>query len=232
MKPLVLFVSFTVTFFAWGEPPQQQKQPGTLGLDPLGDLAIDALLATDPIKVRRDYEIGMRLYDRGNYREARPFLTTAAKHGYVQAQARVGGLFLYGYGVERNDLQGLAWLGVAARADDEGIKEAFKGVWEKVPEAQVSRVLALIDDYARRYARKSKLAEIEEVSERVDKCVISRAAGSAIKKESCGVTEATAEYLDELRRVTKNQATIGTRRGELHEQDPTTIRHDQSTMPF
>ena len=232
MKQLILFMACTVAVFAWGEPANDVAPARVAGVDPWGALPIDSLLSTDPIRVRRDYEKGMRLYDRGNYREARPYLMTAAKSGYVQAQARLGGLFLYGYGVKRNDLQGLAWLGVAARGDDDSIKEAFKGVWERVPETQVSNVLAVIDDYARRYAREAEVVDLETDSEEVVKCVVTRKAGSAIKKESCGVQEVNAEFLDELRRETKYQAAIGTRRPELHELPPDQVRHDQTTAPF
>lgn len=232
MKQLILFIACTVAVFAWGEPADDVSPASVAGVDPLGDLAIDTLLATDPIKVRRDYEKGMRLYDKGNYREARPYLLTAAKSGFVQAQARVGGLFLYGYGVKRNDMQGLVWLGVAARGDDEGIREAFKGVWERVPEAHVSKVLAAIDDYARRYSRRSEVVDIEGGNDEAVKCVVARTAGTAIKKENCGVEAVDAEFLDELRRVTQNQDNIGTRRPELHEIPPWEQRHDQTNTPF
>ena len=233
MKPLILFMACTVAFSVSGEPAGGSGT-SALGADPLGDLALESLLATDPISVRRDYEKGMRLYDRGNYRDARPYLLTAAKNGYVQAQARVGGLYLYGYGVERNDMQGLAWLGVAARGDDPSIKDAFQSVWQNVPEARVSQVLAVIDDYARKYQRRSAASKLADNANNDDaaNCVIARRAGTAIKKETCGVDQVNEEVLDEIRRETQYQDSIGTRRQELYEIDPVLRRHDQTLSPF
>lgn len=232
MKRLVLFMACTVAISAFGEPAAESSTPQVVA-DPLGDLALDALLATDPITIRRDYEKGMRLYDVGNYRDARPYLIKAAKSGFVQAQARVGGLYLYGYGVERNDLQGLAWLGVAAGGDDPSIRDAFESVWANVPEEQVSRVLAIIDDYARKYQSKGPKKELADIGDSGEgKCVVSRRAGTAIKREVCGVEDVGLEYLEEVRRVTRYQDSIGTNREELHEIDPTQRRHDQTTSPF
>ena len=58
---------------------------------------------------------GRRLYSDSEYKRAFPLLLNTAKHGFKEAQARVGYIYLNGLGeVTRNSATAVGWLGVAA----------------------------------------------------------------------------------------------------------------------
>jgi hypothetical protein len=148
---------------------------------------------------------GLKLYTRKKYEEALPYLHAAATRGQKEAQATLGGLYLYGKGVKRNDLLGLGWLGVAARGETTPvITELFGKVWDKVPEKAAPQVIGIIDEFERKYGE----ATIE--------CRPSRQAGSHISVETCEYGDKW-DTLQELEKRLENQSTMGTRRfdGEI-----------------
>lgn len=144
---------------------------------------------------------GLDLYNKKRYDDALPHLQLAAENGFEQSQARLGGLYLYGLGVERSDLKGLAWLGTAvADTESDEILQLFQAVWDRVPENAAPRVQAEIDQYVERYG-----------TDPMDQCRKSRQAGSHISKGTC-IFDDKYHTLQEFERETATQATIGTRR--------------------
>ena len=147
---------------------------------------------------------GLDLYGKKRYDDALPHLQVAAENGFDQAQARLGGLYLYGLGVDRSDLKGLAWLGTAAHeSEDPNILELFATVWEKVPENAAPQVQAIIDQYVERYGVDPS-----------DQCRKSRQAGSHIAKATC-IFDDKYHTLQEFERESATQATIGTNRSGI-----------------
>lgn len=145
---------------------------------------------------------GFKLYDDGEFEEALPYLDAAARMGLKEAQARLGGMYLYGKGTKRNDLVGISWLGVAARGESTAtIQEIFGTVWEKVPENAIPQLTEYIDTFE---------AEFGELK---IECEKSRQAGSHIATEVCSFGEKW-DTLREVELELQNQAGIGTRRGD------------------
>lgn len=155
----------------------------------------------DPKELMEANKQGIDLYDEGRYEEALPHLRLAAQNGFKRSQARLGGLYLYGLGVERSDLRGLAWLGTAARdSEDADINALFESVWVKVPEQTAPKVTAVIDQYVEKYGM-----------DPTEHCLKTRQAGSHISKATC-VFDDKYHTLLELDQEAANQATLGTRR--------------------
>ena len=99
---------------------------------------------------------GGRLYRRGRYEEALPFLLAAAKRGFKWEQARVSFLYQQGYGTEQDVEAAVGWLGVAARgATTPEIRGRFKELWARIPEARRPHFEAVIDEYEKRYGNKA-----------------------------------------------------------------------------
>lgn len=194
----------------------------------------DADRELSPEAIQRAHDRGITLYEKGDYADAYPHLLTAAQHGYTHSQARLGALYLYGYGVERSDLKGLAWLGTASRgSDDARIDENFQSVWDKVPESHTDRVLAQIDEFELRFGPSARPEPQEPFWDHshpddalASECVMARKAGSHIKQEVCDMSKVTPEFLDALEREVRFQDAIGTERKEIYE-DPTVRAFDQ-----
>mgnify|MGYP005727055887 CR=1 FL=1 len=210
---------------ALAAPADGREEPS--GAAPIPAGLAEAAEAMSPEAVQRAHDRGVMLYEQGEYEAAFPHLLAAAERGFTHSQARLGALYLYGYGVKRSDLKGLAWLGVAARgSNDDRIAANFDSVWRRVPQAHMARVEAEIDEYEARYGPSARPAVPGDAWDHsypddvvASRCVLTRAAGSHIKQEVCGAPEATAEYLDELEREVRFQDGIGTRREEIYE-DP------------
>ena len=122
------------------ETPLKTKVPTT-----------DLILATYEAR-----EKGGRLYRRGRYEEALPFLLAAARQGFKWEQARVSFLYQQGYGTEQDVEAAVAWLGVAARGETTPeIRGRFKELWARIPEARRPHFEDVIDEYEKRYGNKA-----------------------------------------------------------------------------
>ena len=110
-------------------------------------------LILDTYEARRE---GGRLYRRGRYAAALPFLLAAAKRGFKWEQARVSFLYQQGYGTEQDVEAAVGWLGVAARgATTPEIRGRFKELWARIPEEHRPHFEAVIDEYEKRYGNKA-----------------------------------------------------------------------------
>ena len=140
------------------------------------------------------------LYRSGRYKEAFPYLLTAAQRGFKLSQVRLGALYRFGLGgVKRNDYTGLGWVGLAARGEtDPETLNLFRSAWSHVPEEVKPDVLSIIDDYEAKYG-----GEVNGVS-----CDMTRAAGSHISRLTCSfdAERLYADYDDLLTGLEPNMA--------------------------
>ena len=156
----------------------------------------------DPIVYYEANLEGVKLYEEGEYEEAFPLLRQASRKGFKQSQVRLGGIYLYGLGVERSDIRGLAWIGTAARNTEiKEITDLFDSIWIKVPDSAAPQITAVIDQYVDRYGMDPK-----------ELCEKTRQAGSAISVRTCEYGD-KYDTLQEVQRETEYQSTMGTRRG-------------------
>ncbi|MCY3841257.1 MAG: hypothetical protein OXH09_21860 [Gammaproteobacteria bacterium] len=119
---------------------------------------------------------GSWLYRQRKYEEAFPHLLAAARSGFKFAQARVGFLYQQGLGTPQDPYAAVGWLSVAADGTTHPeIRNYFKNLWERIPEAYVPTMEAVVDHYREQYSSKAH---------RVG-CDMSFQAGTHIKKLTC-----------------------------------------------
>lgn len=108
-------------------------------------------------KVRMDNGRGGRLYRRGMYKEALPYLESAAQSGFKLAQARVSYIYQQGLGgVERNVRAAVGWIGVAASpTTQQEIRNYFKRFIAHIPAKHMPLVNRIVADYTEKYGSKS-----------------------------------------------------------------------------
>lgn len=96
---------------------------------------------------------GRRLYSDSEYKRAFPLLLNTARHGFKDAQARVGYIYLNGLGeVTRDSATAVGWLGVAASGNSSpGIENYFNDIWSQIPEQYVPRFREVIEKYESKY---------------------------------------------------------------------------------
>ncbi len=64
--------------------------------------------------VRADYESAMAAYDAGDYETSVALLIPLAEVGDAQAQTNLGAMYHHGYGLQKDNVQAYAWIGIAA----------------------------------------------------------------------------------------------------------------------
>ena len=96
---------------------------------------------------------GRRLYSDSQYKRAFPFLLNTAKHGFKDAQARVGYIYLNGLGeVARDSTVAVGWFGVAASGNSSpDIKNYFNDIWSRIPEEHVPYFREVVEEHESRY---------------------------------------------------------------------------------
>jgi TPR repeat protein len=82
---------------------------GSLLLFPTGEKVIDA---------DQTREFLQRAADDGRLKKALKLFSKAAEHGHAGAMSKIGGIYLSGIGVERNEVAGRRWLRKAAERGD------------------------------------------------------------------------------------------------------------------
>ena len=131
---------------------------------------VDELIVTgekfDPDKMTLiDFDIltGMKLlaakeFKHKNYEEAFPTLLKMAKLGFVDAQARVGFIYLHGLGGQpKSNLKALGWLGVAVSGTTRATyREYFNRLMREVPAEVLPTVEQTIARYTSDYNHKAK----------------------------------------------------------------------------
>lgn len=108
-------------------------------------------------EVRIDNGRGGRLYRRGRYKEALPYLESAAQSGFKLAQARVSYIYQQGLGgVGRNVRAAVGWIGVAASpTTNQEIRNYFKRFIAHIPTEHMPLVNRIVADYTEKYGSKS-----------------------------------------------------------------------------
>ena len=120
---------------------------------------------------------GRRFYSRKDYERAFPLLLNTAEHGFKEAQARVGYIYLRGLGeVSRNSTVAVGWLGVAASGNSApGIRNYFNDIWQQIPERHIPYFEEVVEEYESKYGEQAT-----DVT-----CELRRPAGSHVKQLAC-----------------------------------------------
>lgn len=120
---------------------------------------------------------GRRLYSASEFERAYPLLLNTAEHGFKDAQARVGFMYLQGLGnVPRDSASAIGWLGVAAQGNTSpDIENFFNRIWRRIPERHVPYFEEVVEDYTSRYGER-----VSGVT-----CELHRRVGSHFKRLSC-----------------------------------------------
>lgn len=124
-----------------------------------------------------DHRRGMFLYSRGNYEEALPYLTSSAKHGYKDSQARLAHLYLHGLGgVRRSDVVGIAWMGVAAHGETTPIiQRHYDELMAAVPPHHMESLKRVVEEYVEKYGNFDQNVQ----------CDVAKHASTHIAKNRC-----------------------------------------------
>lgn len=120
----------------------------TAGAADYGPEQIDAIYANE--------NTGLRLYERGEYREAFMLLKDSAALGMKRSQHVLGFMFMKGQGVSRNMLFGLAWLALSTESGNEEWQAMYDGLYEALSDAQKSMVDDKIAEYTEKFGAKSQ----------------------------------------------------------------------------
>ena len=128
-------------------------------------------------EIYRQLSQGRSLYSKNDYKRAFPLLLKTAEHGFKDAQARVGYIYLQGLGeVPRNDSTAIGWLGVAAAGNSAPeIQNYFNDMWSRVPEKYVPYLEEVVEKYESKYGEQATGV----------RCAMRRPAGSHLKQLSC-----------------------------------------------
>jgi len=94
-----------------------------------------------------DFEDGIAAYEKGDHATAFKEFLQAAQKGNPYAQGRLGGLYLYGVGVEKNYIEAYAWLDLASRQGDKSAEKFRDGISSQLTDAQLHKALVLAEDY-------------------------------------------------------------------------------------
>ena len=155
----------------------------------------ERLTLTSPRTMLETYDANARggyFYKLRNYERAYPYLLEAAKMGFKESQARVGFIYQQGLGgVERNWVEAVGWIGVAAsRESRPEIKNYFRRMRksiEAVYPAHMEKIDEIVETYISKYGSKATGVN----------CDMNRPAGSHIAKMSCRFKD-EERYRDEL----------------------------------
>ena len=165
---------------------------------------ITHLTSDERREIYRQLSQGRSLYSRSDYKRAFPLLLKTAEHGFKDAQARVGYIYLQGLGeVPRNDSTAIGWLGVAASGNSApGIQNYFNDIWGGVPEKYVPYLEEVVEEYESKYGEKATGVT----------CAMRRPAGSHLKQLSCyferDLTFVENKMLDDFFRDTTEAPTV------------------------
>ena len=104
-------------------------------------------------EIYRQLAKGRRLYSDSQYKRALPLLINPARHGFKDAQARVGYIYLKGLGeVEHDAGAAVGWLGVAASGNTTlDIENYFNDIWSRIPEQHVPYFREVVEEYKSKY---------------------------------------------------------------------------------
>jgi TPR repeat protein len=90
-------------------------------------------------------EDGMAAYNRGDYLPAMQILRPLARAGNARAQAALGLMYHRGQGVAKSPAHAFAWLSLAARRGEPGVKAELKTVSAVMKPDELSRAQQIIE---------------------------------------------------------------------------------------
>lgn len=96
---------------------------------------------------------GRQLYIAEKYKDALPYLEFAAVRGFKEAQRLLGEIYINGLGdIERDIVQGIGWLGVAASGESEPeIRQLYESVRERLPAQHNETFDKVVAQYTQNY---------------------------------------------------------------------------------
>lgn len=86
---------------------------------------IGILLAVFCTPLLADFEDGLKAYDEGNHALAFKYFREAAENGNPDAYGKLGGMYLYGLGTDKDYTSAYIWFGMAEQVGDK-YAERFK----------------------------------------------------------------------------------------------------------
>lgn len=98
-----------------------------------------------------DFDEGMKAYEMGDYTTAHGEFLQAAQQGDIRAQGKLGGLYLYGAGVEKDAIQAYAWFDLAARQGDTAAAQFRDAIEARFTVEELRSAMVLAEDYYDRY---------------------------------------------------------------------------------
>ncbi len=133
----------------------------------------DVEYVVETYQARRE---GAQLYNKGKLAESFPYLLAAAERGFKIAQARVGYLYLGGFGTEKDVETGITWLGLASRGvTAPEIRNYMKDIWKTLPEKDTSYLAKRIDEFDAKYGARANRV----------RCDFSTKTSSRVKELKC-----------------------------------------------
>lgn len=166
-----------------------------------GERVVTDLTLEQRREIYKQLAEGRRLYSDSQYKRAFPLLLNTAKHGFKDAQARVGYIYLQGLGeVLRDSTVAVGWLGVAASGNTSpGIENYFNDIWKRIPEQHVPYFREVVEEYESKYGEYATGVA----------CDLNRRVASYIKRLSC-FFKVDQLALDELSYFITENSTMST----------------------
>lgn len=163
----------------------------------IGEKTDQPLTHQEMLDAYEDHKAGNRLFDQKKYREAYPYLLSAAKVGFKDSQARLGFILLHGLDdVRAHHSRAIGWFSAAATGKTRPVvKRYFEMLMESVPESKLAAIQQVVDGYQETYGRNDPVVT----------CSKERMTRSHIKRLRCFFTDtmvaATALENDDYRAV-------------------------------
>ena len=177
---LVAVVWLAASAGAAEEPDQAPDDAGDA--NPVEEVVVTGqrvknLTRAERLDIYRQLAQGRRLYSDSDFERAFPLLLNTAEHGFKDAQARVGYMYLQGLGdAPRDSTSAVGWLGVAAAGNSSpGIENFFNRVWKRIPDRHVPYFETVVEDYKARFGERPSGVT----------CDLRRSVGSHFKRLSC-----------------------------------------------
>ncbi len=91
----------------------------------LKTIYVGLMLSIPITALAQDFEAGLEAHTAGDYATANENWRPLAKQGDVVSQSYLGQAYLWGFGVEIDEVEGLKWLFLAAERGDASAQEAI-----------------------------------------------------------------------------------------------------------
>lgn len=91
----------------------------------LKTIYVGLMLSTPMAALAQDFEAGLEAYTAGDYATANENWRPLAEQGDVAAQSYIGQAYLWGFGLQIDEVEGLKWLFLAAESGDASAQDAL-----------------------------------------------------------------------------------------------------------